>query len=712
MTDTSDGKSQPIETETSSDDSNKTKQTAPMDGGSLSQIPANVNIHQFYPDIKFTGSKDVAPSPDGSDWGQRVKKPEKSENEEQEEVFSTQVDEETLEQARKRQGLMELAKDFLPALPCITMQEVISEKANQHLQEALAHMSNSTYETAIRCLTKAINLQPQEVELYVHRAEAYLRLTDLSSAILNYKHACVLDPNKVQYYNRLAFVYYFHGQCLFDQKLFPEALEAFSRATEMRPDVIGYHTRSIACLAALQRHGECLALVNKRLETEQENADLYIMRARLHRLFRNMTLCYYDVKDALGLEPGHPEALALMVSLEHKSSELKIQAMQLSLLGRHRDALQKISIAIETNPAQAEFHVQRGALHRHLGDFNAAIDDYLLALDKTDHNEESPLYVDTQRQLLLTYNDFAVECFTKNYFEEAIILLNKAIKGEKGEKGLYINRGDCFFKEGNLQFAMADYQQSLELDGTDAAVHSRIAVIHNEYGVKEFQDKSYMEAESHFSLAIQHNPRIGQYYVSRCRVRQLMENLSGARQDILMALHLQPGHPEVTSLMGRLYPGKSVQDVIHSPAAQPARQATSNLVITASPVKLDPIQSQSEGDVRAESPAGVDDRAPPIAGSPWLPGHSFPPLKACMDERDFNIKIAVEKKYINTQVKDALHNRRSLKHKGGRIQPLPSEMPQGVRTKKGVLVPLPPKSEKTRGWRQYGSGIGVGSGGE
>jgi hypothetical protein len=68
-------------------------------------------------------------------------------------------------------------------------------------------------------------------------------------------------------------------------------------------------------------------------------------------------------------------------------------------------------------------------------------------LDKTDHNEESPIYIDAQRQLLLTYNDFAVECFNKGYYEEAIILLNKAIKGEKREKGLYINRGGrCFMQ--------------------------------------------------------------------------------------------------------------------------------------------------------------------------------------------------------------------------------------------------------------------------
>lgn len=53
----------------------------------------------------------------------------------------------------------------------------------------------------------------------------------------------------------------------------------------------------------------------------------------------------------------------------------------------------------------------RGALHRQNADFNAAIDDFLLAMDKADHDELSTTYKEAQRQLLLCYNDFAVECF-------------------------------------------------------------------------------------------------------------------------------------------------------------------------------------------------------------------------------------------------------------------------------------------------------------
>lgn len=52
---------------------------------------------------------------------------------------------------------------------------------------------------------------------------------------------------------------------------------------------------SVACLAALQRHGECLALVNKRLNVENDNADLLIMRARLHQLFRNVRIIFISL---------------------------------------------------------------------------------------------------------------------------------------------------------------------------------------------------------------------------------------------------------------------------------------------------------------------------------------------------------------------------------------------------------------------------------
>lgn len=50
---------------------------------------------------------------------------------------------------------------------------------------------------------------------------------------------------------------------------------------------------SVACLAALQRHDECLALVNKRLNIESDNSDLLIMRSRLHQCFGNVSFTFF-----------------------------------------------------------------------------------------------------------------------------------------------------------------------------------------------------------------------------------------------------------------------------------------------------------------------------------------------------------------------------------------------------------------------------------
>ena len=83
----------------------------------------------------------------------------------------------------------------------------------------------------------------------------------------------------------------------------------------------------------------------------------------------------------------------------------------------------------------------RGTLHRKSQNFTAAVDDYLKAMDKCGHGQDLPVYRHASRQLVLTYNDFALSCFKKRKFDSAILLLNKAIKEEKGEKGLYLNRG-------------------------------------------------------------------------------------------------------------------------------------------------------------------------------------------------------------------------------------------------------------------------------
>lgn len=629
-------------------------------------------------------------------------------------LFSTAVDEDTIESARQRNQNLFTTDEWSETKPrTVRLSDIVHARAYEHYERSLQLQSDGLWVDMITAITKAINLKSDEAVFYCLRGEAYIQLCDFQSAILNYKKACLLANTDLRAYDRLTFLFYFQGQCLFDQRLYSEALESFSRAAEMNPSKVVYRIRSISCLAALQRHGECLALINKQVEVDRDNPDLYIMRARLHQMFRNNTLCYYDVSDALALQPKHPEAVQMMKTMEELAKESKNQALQLNIAGKYREALQKISIAIDTNPAVADFHVLRGALHRRLNDFNAAIDDFLLALDKCDHDEDSPVYGNSQRQLLLTYNDFAVECFVKGYYEEALILLNKAIKGEKSERGLYINRGDCFFKQGELTFAMQDYMQALELDISDTAVKVRISVLHNEFGVNAYQDKDYIEAEQRFTLALQYNPHVGQYYMSRSRTRYMLENVTAARQDLVLGLLLDPTNDDVLSIVARLFPGKSVADIINSPIAVTARTF---LYDAGPPAALwDPLQhtaprpmgSESARGGQAQSSAGAAERVE------WKPAGSCPPLALCMQENEFNQRLVHEKRKVELDVKDALLNRRSLRHSGARIQPLPPALPHsryGGQLKNRVPHVASAGAGHEKGaynWRTFSLGIGL-----
>ena len=84
---------------------------------------------------------------------------------------------------------------------------------------------------------------------------------------------------------------------------------------------------------------------------------------------------------------------------------------------------------------------------------------------------------------------------------------------------LSLSLSDCFYRMDNLHFALADYQQALELDPTNWDISCRIAVVHCELGVDLFSKGSYKKAEKQFTAALQHNPKVSRFYLCRARAR-------------------------------------------------------------------------------------------------------------------------------------------------------------------------------------------------
>ncbi|XP_061012160.1 tetratricopeptide repeat protein 16 [Dama dama] len=443
-------------------------------------------------------------------------------------------------------------------------------KVREYYHRAHQCLEQEDWEMAVLFFSRALHLDPQLVEFYALRAEAYIQLCDFSSAAQNLRKAYYSQPENKDYLERLALVLYLKGQCLFEQCAFLDALTVFSQASELQPEKVCFRYRCLACLLALKKHRECLSFVTKEVKQGTTNADVYILRARLYNFFQKPNLCYRDLHSALLLDPKHPQAKVLLQVMVGQAQQARQDAGVLAVQGKLQHALHCINCAIENNPLDPSFFLFRGTMYRRLQDFDLAVEDFLKALDMmSEHQEE--LVQQAQRQLLLAYNDFAVHCYMQGAYQESVLLLNKALKDEQQEKGLYINRGDCFFQLGNLTFAEADYQQALALSPKDEGAHLRMGLLQEKLGFCEQRSRQFQKAENHFSMAIQHNPRKPQYYLYRARSRQLMQNIFGARQDVATVLLLDPKQPKLLPMMANLFPGMSVEEVLSSQVANLAR---------------------------------------------------------------------------------------------------------------------------------------------
>ncbi|CAK6433596.1 unnamed protein product [Pipistrellus nathusii] len=438
-------------------------------------------------------------------------------------------------------------------------------------------LEREDWETAVLFFSRAIHLDPQLVDFYALRAEAYIQLCDYSSAVQNLRRAHSFQPENDQFLNRLTLVLYLQGQCLFEQCVFLDALNVFSQAFDLQPEKASFRYRCMACLLALRRYQDCLSLVNKEVKHGTTNADIYIFRARLYNFFGKPHLCYQDLHTALVLDPKHPQARVLLKMMVDQAQRSYQDARILAVQGKLQHAVQCVNRAINNNPLDPSFFVFRGTMFRRLQEFNAAVEDFLKALDMMSEHEED-MVRQTQRQLLLAYNDFAVHCYTQGAYQEGVLLLNKVLKDEQQEKSFYINRGDCFFQLGYLDFAAADYQEALALSPWDEGANRRMGLLQEKMGFCQHKSKQFQKAESHFTMAIEHNPQMAQYYVHRARSRQLIQNIFGARQDVATALILDPKQPKLLSLITNLFPGMSEEEVLGSKMGLLAKMQLSRVI--------------------------------------------------------------------------------------------------------------------------------------
>ena len=85
--------------------------------------------------------------------------------------------------------------------------------------------------------------------------------------------------------------------------------------------------------------------------------------------------------------------------------------------------------------------------------------------------------------------------------------------------------------------------------------------------------------------------QVVEYHIYFPNICSLLQNIHGARLDLIMGLLLDPQNEDVISILSRLFPGKSVMDVVNSRAADTAKIALRDILT--GPVKSEAMSSKS-----------------------------------------------------------------------------------------------------------------------
>ena len=570
----------------------------------------------------------------------------------------------------------------------LTYQELISQKLNNLSEQTDNLIEDGKYENALVLLNKLVVLDSQSYTHYLRRASCLFNLCDFKSAIINIEKALAMRSSQ-ELREKCAFYHFLYAQTLYDQKLYTEAVKEFDHSIQMNSNKLIFHVRKLACIWAMKDHNKCLNIINQLMSDYIDNADILVLRAILYYSYGKHTKCFEDVHHTLDLDSCNAIALSLKEKLAKAAAHHREQAISLHMQNKNREALRKINLAIETNPACAEFHIFRGVVYRNLRNYTAAADDFLIALNKCNHDQDNPVYWDSNRQLILTYNDFAVHCYKRKFYEEAIQLLNKGIESEKNEKGLYMNRGDCYLQLGHCDFARSDYEEALQIDGHSSLAKSRLAFVLYSKGIDSFSQSKYSAATQQFSEAIKYSPTLTHFYLCRAKSRLIEGDIENSKVDALISLLLSPGIELDPALKSRLFPdARTPEHLLQTPegklaieymrtvqetdASKSISQGTAGIVMqldNPSGVMEDPSPQLEDNEIVDDSKTIEDvkrfcshdticaprDWSVLTSTLPAVPTHTggngiMPDLRECMDEMEFHKAIYYTRKKIDMEL--------------------------------------------------------------
>ncbi len=309
-------------------------------------------------------------------------------------------------------------------------------------------------------------------------------------------------------------------------------------------------------------------IANEVMKLSRQVGEMLILRGKSYGAMGLTEKGNEDMRKANSIIPEHPECVKFGVRSFVRAEKIYNICMRKFKKGDLDEALTLILMACSLSNTDIKLHIMQARIYRAKEELEKAYQAIQRATQLYQGQSDFEMRVPENivKETNMIYNDIALQCAGKGQYEKAILLLNKVINAEsqlaRGVQDIdhrfYINRGDCHRAKKQYGQALVDYNTAMSnlvssklgaSSGIEGArrqwiISTRLSITYYNVACDYFNESAFADAELHLTQAIQNNPKVAEYYLTRGKARYYAGSYQSAYEDFKKTLEMDPKNAE------------------------------------------------------------------------------------------------------------------------------------------------------------------------